>query len=140
MSGISSFILAFCIVCTVIGGLSIIAPSGSFAKPLKFVSCLVFLCVVLGGIFGMGEIDFEIQKNENEVSENASAGTLAKQVFEEALRQSDIEFEKIEVFTDKSEAGGIFITEVVVYSHAPQEKIRGIISGEGAYDVRVVNE
>ncbi len=88
----------------------------------------------------MDKIDFEIEKGENTVTESNTAEILAKQTFEEALRLSDIDFEKIEVFTDKSESGDIFITEVVVYSHAPKETIREIISSDGAYDVRVVDE
>lgn len=140
MSGISSFILAFCTVCVGVGGLSLIIPSGSFQKPVKYISCLVFLCVILGAVLGIGKIDFEIEKGENTVTESNTAEILAKQTFEEALRLSDIDFEKIEVFTDKSESGGIFITDVYVYSHASFEEINEILSSDGAYEVRVINE
>ena len=140
MEGISAFIVAFCTVCTVIGGLSLLVPSGTFARPLKYVSCLVFLCVLLGSVFGVGKIDFEIERHERENTQSSTAQLLAEQTFAEALRLSNIQFEKIEVFTDKSKSGSIFITEVVVYSAAPYGEIADVLSSDGAYEVRVVNE
>ncbi len=141
MNGFYSFILAFCTVCTVLGGISVIIPSGNFARPLKYVFSLCFICVILGSVLSLDkiDIDFNSTKQDISVSENG-AEVLARQTFEEALRRADIEFEKIRVFTDKSESGGIFITEVVVYSHESATKINEIIRSDGAYEVRVVNE
>lgn len=141
MNGFYSFILAFCTVCVVLGGLSVIIPSGSFAKPLQYIFCLVFICVIIGSVFSIDKVNFNIVSGSEEttVSENG-AEMLARQTFEEALRRAGIKFEKIKVFTDKSESGGIFITEVVVYSHESFSKINEIISSDGAYEVRVINE
>ena len=141
MSGFYSFVLAFCTVCVVLGGLGVIIPSGSFANPLKYIFCLCFICVILGSVISMDKVDFNITGDTEEIttSENG-AEVLARQTFEEALRRANIEFEKIRVFTDKSEEGGIFITEVVVYSHESVEKINDIISSDGVYEVRVINE
>ena len=141
MSGFYSFVLAFCTMCAVLGGLGVIIPSGSFANPLKYIFCLCFICVILGSVISIDKVDFNILKEREEitVSENG-AEILARQTFEEALRRANIEFEKIRVFTDKSESDGIFITEVVVYSHESFSKINEIISSDGAYEVRVINE
>ena len=141
MNGFYSFILAFCTVCVVLGGISVIVPSGSFARPLKYIFCLVFICVILGSVISMDKIDFNTEGEHEEITlrENG-AEILARQTFEEALRRANIEFQEIRVFTDKSESGGIFITEVVVYSHESTVKINEVISSDGAYEVRVINE
>ncbi|MBQ8202669.1 MAG: hypothetical protein IJZ75_00110 [Clostridia bacterium] len=140
MEGISSFVLAFCVGCVVIGAIGLIVPSGSLQKPLKYISCLAFLCIVLGGVLSIRGIDFDMESGEQPTLEHSSAETLARQTFAEALRLKNIEFDKIEVFTDKSDEGGIFITEVVVYTKASYESVKEIISSDGAYNVRVINE
>ena len=141
MNGFYSFVLAFCTVCAVLGGLGVIVPSGNFANPIKYIFCLCFVCVILGSVISIGKVDFSIMGESEELTvSEIGAEVLARQTFEEALRNADIEFEKIKVFTDKSESGGIFITEVEVYSHESFAKINEIISSDGAYEVRVINE
>lgn len=141
MSGFYSFVLSFCTMCAVLGGLGVIIPSGNFANPLKYIFCLCFICVILGSVISIDKVDFNILEEREEITVSESgAEILARQTFEEALRRANIEFEKIRVFTDKSESDGIFITEVVVYSHESFSKINEIISSDGAYEVRVINE
>ena len=141
MNGFYSFVLSFCTVCVVLGAMAVIIPSGSFEKPIKYIFCCVFVCVIIGSVISVGKVDFDIGETDTEITvSEEGAEVLLRQTFEEALRRCNVDFEKIRVFTDKSESGGIFITEVVVYSHESYEKINEIISSDGAYKVRVINE
>lgn len=141
MSGFSSFILAFCTMCVVMGGIYILCPTGSMSRSVKFALSLSFVCCLISGIINLDipEIgDFSLQSNTYKNEEMSAAAT--RLIFEDALTRGGINFSKIEVCTDKLADGSISITEVVVYSPDPPQKIEELIGDSDVYKVRVVNE
>ena len=141
MSGFSSFILAFCTMCVVMGGLYMLCPSGNMSRSVKFALSLSFVCCMLSGIIGLDlpEIEDSSLQTQSETSEEMSAAA-ARMIFEDALTRGGINFSKITVCTDKLSDGSISISEVVVYSPDSAQKIEELIGNSDVYKVRVIDE
>lgn len=141
MSGLSSFILAFCTMCVVMGGIYMLCPTGSVSRSVKFALSLSFVCCLLSGIINLDfpeTGDFSLQ-TDIRTNDEMSVSAL-RLIFEDTLTRGGINFSKIDVCTDKLDNGSISITEVVVYSSDPPQKIEELIAGSDVYKVRVVNE
>ena len=137
----SSFITGFCVSCVLIGALYMLCPSGSMANSVKYVFCLCFVCCVLGVAIAMPKINFsyfEMRENKEILTEENTV-FYAKEVFSEALFKQNINFRKIDVFTNKNKDGGIIIDRVVVYSNDDETEIKQTIDSEH-YEVVVINE
>ena len=141
MSAFASFLSAFCVSCVVLGGLYLLVPEGKLQKAVRYTFSLCFLCILITSIGTIGRLDFKIeQKDEGEFISVGAAAESARIVFERALDSSDINFRKITVLTDKTDNGSIIISKVTVYSSEEANKILNVISGDGSFEVEVVNE
>lgn len=141
MSALTSFLSAFCIGCVVLGGLYLLVPEGKLQKTVRYTFSLCFLCILITSIGTIGSLDFKIeQKDEGEFISVGAAAESARIVFEKALTNSEISFRKITVLTDKTNNGSIFISKVTVFSSENEDKILTVISGDGSFEVEVVNE
>lgn len=141
MSGVSSFILAFCTMCVVMGGVYMLSPTGNMSRSVKFALSLSFVCCLLTGVINLDfpEIEgFSFQAQINKSEEMSAAA--AERIFEDALTRGGIIFSEIDVCTDKLSDGSISIIEVVVYSPESPQKIEELIGNSDVYKVRVVNE
>ncbi len=141
MSGFSSFVLAFCTVCVIMGGLYILCPNGNMSRSVKFAMSLAFICAILScitdaEIFVLPDMPPQTQVS---ISDDMSVSAV-RLVFETALKNGGINFSKITVCTDKTADGSISISEIVVYSSEPAEKIIALIGNPDVYEVRVVDE
>ncbi len=141
MKAITSFLTAFCIGCVTLGGLYMLCPEGKFQKAVKYTFSLCFLCLLISSVGSIGNLNFEINfKSDNEFISVGAAAESARIVFERALINSEINFRKITVLTDKDTQGSIFISKVTVVSNENKEKILSVISGDGSFEVEVINE
>jgi hypothetical protein len=141
MRAIASFLTAFCISCITLGGLYLLVPNGKFQKAIKYTFSLCFLCCLISSFGAIGSFNFEIEpKPENEFVSVGAAAESARIVFERALKNSQINFRKITVLTDKAADGSISISKVTVVSNESKEKIASIISADGSFEVEVINE
>ena len=78
-------------------------------------------------------------RENKEILTEENTAFYAKEVFSEALLKQNINFRKIDVFTNKNKDGGIIIDRVVVYSNDDETKIKQTIDSEH-YEVVVINE
>lgn len=140
MSGVSSFIASFCIISLTIGALYMLCPKGTMEKGLRHIFVLIILCATLTLIKGIGNVDFNPLKEGYEYDQQQISVLGARLTFEEALRNSHINFTKITVCTDKATDGSIIINEVIVYSTEDSEKIKATIGNQEEYEVTVINE
>lgn len=142
MSGISSFIMAFCVCLVLLGFLYILCPSGSMSKPVKHVFCLCFICCMLSCGAGLKSIDFsEFSFDDSKqqiITEEMSAET-ARQVFASALTKSGIDFKKITVHTNKLDDGSISISKVAVFTSASPDAVKAVLDSVD-FEVEVINE
>ena len=83
---------------------------------------------------------FENQ-NSSELITEQNADFYSEQVFSEALRQENVNFEKlfINVYTNKQSDGSIVINRVEIYSDQDAAIIKRVI-GSKDYEVVVINE
>lgn len=142
MNAFSSFLMSFSSSCVLLGFLYILCPTGSMSKPLKYIFCLCFICCVISNIaattrFNFPKIDIK-SGSSYQVTETTAAAT-AQMIFEQALRQENINYRKITVYTDKLPSGSIIINKVIVYTTHTAEEINRVLSPEG-YSVEVINE
>jgi hypothetical protein len=120
----TQFVISFCAGCILIGSLYIICPEGNISKTVKAVFSLVFLVIIISAAnIPLKSIDFNFTpKNEAANFENMQI-SAAEYVFSYTLSQQEINFSKLQVYTDILEDGSIVITKVVIASNEPREKI-----------------
>lgn len=120
-----------------------ICPEGNLSKSVKYVLSLAFLVSVLAAAgIGAKNIDFDFEFGEQTcISSEELENLNIKLIFEETLRQKDIPFKEITVFTDKPESHRISINKVIIRSDCEKEKILGALSGIAeSLEVEVVDE
>ncbi len=141
MSGFSSFVISFCTGCVLLGFLFVLCPTGNMHLSVKYVFCLCFVCCVVGGIVNIKAPDFSDfeRGNTEEVLTEENAAVTSQMVFEEALRQQNINFRKITVKTNKLTNGSIIIDRVTIFTNEDASKILQIIDSDN-YEVIIVNE
>lgn len=141
MNGLSSFIISFCGSCVLLGFLYMLCPSGSMSAPVKYVFCLCFVCCVIASVLNIPKPDFSYfdKANNAEILTEQNTAVTAEMVFGEALRQSNVNFRKISVETNKMSDGSIIISKVTVYTTESAQKVEEII-GSDSYEVCVINE
>ncbi len=143
MSFISSILISFCAACVFIGALYIICPEGTMSKPIKYVLSLVFLISVIAsaGVVAKTQ-DFSMPEiPEYEIDSERLDTANAELVFSYALKAAGIDFSKISVLTDKSEADSIIISKVLIYSGSSYEEIcKALGSAAEKIEVVVINE
>ncbi len=140
----TQFFISFSTGCILLGTLYIICPEGNLSKPIKHIFSLVFLVIIISAAnIPFQKIDFSLptindSNNQNYVDMQTYA---AEYVYSAALKNQNINFSKISIFTDKSADGSIVITKVVITSNDTKEKILKAISGIGENrEVEIINE
>lgn len=141
MQILNSFITGFCVSCVLLGVLYMLCPSGSMANSVKYVFGLCFVCCIVTAVSRFPKPDFSFfqKSQQSEIVSQQNAEVSARAVFAEALIQQNINFEKINVYTNKLDYGGIVINRVEVYSNEEAEKITQAIDSDN-YEVVVINE
>ena len=106
-----------------------------------FRHCLCFVCCVIASVLNIPKPDFSYfdKANNAEILTEQNTAVTAEMVFGEALRQSNINFRKISVETNKMSDGSIIISKVTVYTTESAQKV-GEIIGSDSYEVCVINE
>lgn len=143
MSGLSSFLTAICAAAVFIGALHLICPDGSLGKPVKYILSLAFLITIISAAGLLkGGIDANINfETSAEASDEALKTASAKYVYEQALRNSEINFTEITVCTDKTEDGSIIISKVIIYSDCEKTRILDALGAAAQnIEVEIVNE
>ena len=141
MNFFSQLIVAFCASSVFIGILFLLCPDGVMSKSVKYILSLSFLVsvIVAAGITVKTE-SFEFTQFDlpQEALQNTQTKT-AKQVY--SLSQAGINFDEIELSTNKLEDGSIIINKIIIYSDADREKIIETL-GEAAqnFEVEIINE
>lgn len=137
MKALTSFIISFCSVCAAVGGIHMIIPSGKISKSVKYIITLTVITAFLGIFTVNFGINFGFDTKEKVDTVNSAEATV-KAVFEKALKDNKINYEKIIIFTDKNKEGGITITKVEIYSSDQRQKILSVIGNSEAYDVEII--
>ncbi|MBO4468320.1 MAG: hypothetical protein J5766_03365, partial [Clostridia bacterium] len=111
---------------------------GKMTKTVKYVMILV-LVSAMTGIFAVNfNLEFKTDNTASVVSDGQRDEKMITAVFENALKMNNVNFEKIIIFTDKTEEGSITITKIRVYSDEKIEKIVSAIGNGKAYEIEVV--
>lgn len=141
MNAFSSFVASFCASSIIIGLMYLVCPEKQ-KNIVKFLFGIVFILSVISSFASIKDItlpDFDsadYSRNETDIAE-----TSARLVYEGALKNSGINFRKIEVCTDKNEDGSIFITKVIIYSDANKTDILTALGTVAkTYEVEIKND
>lgn len=139
MNYFRSFVAAFCTACVFAGAVGLLAPRGNMEKSVRYALAVFMLFCILSAAFALGGADFSLDTAEVRADDTAFSELTARQTLAAALESAGVHFSKITVCTDKTEEGGISISEAVVYTSETAERVTEIIGSE-EYIVRVVNE
>lgn len=140
MNTLKVFISAFCVGSIALGVLYILVPKGNLSKSVRYTFCLCLLCTVLSAAANILGGDFpQLTENARDFSNDSLSVAAARLTFEAALTRENIKFSEINVFTDKTDSGGISITKVLVYTHCSFSEVNAVI-GSNLYELVVINE
>lgn len=141
MNGFSSFVAAFCSSCIIIGLMYLICPEKQ-KNTIKFLFGVVFILSVISAFYNLKDFslpEFDsigYSQSQTEIAENS-----ARLVYEETLKNSGINFSKIEVCTDKTDDDSIIITKVIIYSDANKTDILAALGTVAdTYEVEIKND
>ncbi len=139
----SQLVVAFCASSVFIGVLYLLCPDGVMSKSVKYILGLCFLVTVIAAAgITVKTNDFRFNEFEfpNETAQNIEIET-AKQVYSYALLKAGINFEKIELSTNKVADGSIIINKIIIYTDANREEVIAAL-GEAAenFGVEIINE
>ncbi len=136
------FFISFCTGCILIGALCILCPDGNISKPVKYVFSLIFLIIIISAAnIPFKQIDFSAFSPATSINTEQMEINSAKYVFSHALTSAEINFSRIDIFTDKSDDDSIIITKVAIATDHPREQVikaLGILAENR--EVEVINE
>lgn len=138
----TQFIISFCAGCILIGSLYIICPEGNISKTIKAVFSLVFLVIVISAAnIPLKSIDFSFTPTTETTNYTDMQTTAAEYVFSYTLAKQNVDFSKLEVYTDISDDNSIVITKVVIVSNESEEKIlKALGELNDNREVEIINE
>lgn len=139
----TQFITSFCIGSVLIGSLYIICPKGNISNQIKYIFSLVFLIIIISAAnIPLKSIDFDtLSPTDLQIHTENLETSAAEYVFSYALKRQNIKFEKISIFTDKTDNQSIVITKVVVVTNETPQKVINALEGllENR-EVEIINE
>lgn len=139
----TQFITSFCVGSVLIGSLYIICPKGNISKQVKYIFSLIFLLIIISAAnVPLKSIDFyALSPNNIQIDTEALETTAAEYVFSYTLKKQNINFQKISIFTDKTDDGSIVITKVVIVTNEPPQKVTNALAGLlDNREVEIINE
>lgn len=139
----TQFITSFCVGSVLIGSLYIICPKGNISKQIKYIFSLIFLIIIISAAnVPLKSIDFDtLSPKDIQIDTEALETRAAEYVFSYTLKKQNINFQKISIFTDKTEDGSIVITKVVVVTNEPPQKVTNALAGLlDNREVEIINE
>ncbi len=139
----TQFFTSFCVGSILIGSLYIICPEGNISKHVKYVFSLIFLIIVISAAnIPLKSISADIfSEKENIIETEGLDKSSAEYVFAYTLKNQNINFSKISIFTDKTNDGSIVITKVVIVTNEPKEKVINALDGLlDNREVEIINE
>ena len=143
MNFLSSFATSLCASCVFIGALYMLCPQGAINRSVKYIFALCFILLVVSSAlpFSKGmDIDFKEFSQENIQTDKLDEYT-AWYTYAIALEKAGVDFEEIEVCTDKTKEGGIYISKVIIYSECEKSQIQKVLGMEhGNIEVEIINE
>lgn len=137
------FFTSFCVGCILIGALYVICPDGAISKSVKYVFSLIFIVIIISAAnIPLKNVSFsDIRGAEIQLNTQDMQISSAKYVFAQTLKNQNIGFKEILIFTDNLEDGSIVITKAVIVTREPRNKVINAL-GELAKnrEVEIVNE
>ena len=125
MEAVKSAVLQVCLVLIASGAVLLLAPSGEFGRPLRFLCSAVVLCVLLSALSAdyssltdeLELYDAELPTTLSEAADygyTAAAEATMRELILRTLDKISIEPEEIQIKADKTADGGIYFTDVTV--------------------------
>lgn len=142
MNYISTFLISFCAAAVFIGALYMLCPDGAMQKPIKYLLSLIFLLSVISvaGIT-VKNIDIELDFTPTQADSTDLEIANTRYVYAFILKNADIEFSEIEIFTNKADDGSIIINKVIIHSECERQKIVDALSeATKNIEVEVIND
>ena len=141
MEFVKSIILSFCAASVFIGILYTITPDGNISKSVKYLLSLAFIITV---IVAGKSVKVSVELPELQVTQSDAYNLLAQNArltYSEALKNSNINFSNITVFTNKDENGDIKIIRVEIKTEETEKAVKQAL-GEVSLlaEVIVINE
>lgn len=118
-----------------------LCPKGAVEKTVKYLFSLIYIICIISAAPGLKQLGASFRPSEGDIEiSREMREAAARLTIEAALSTAKIDFEKITLYTDKTEDGSIRINKVTVVSSASEEEIREALGGEDtAYKIEVIS-
>lgn len=143
MNVLSVFAISFCASSVFIGAIYMISPDGAINRSVKYIFACVFILMVVSSAIPLSNgIEFDFKEFESESIQTANIDEQTVwYTYAIALQKAGINFEEIEVCTDKNEKDGIYISKVIIYSECEKSLIEKALGVEYSnIEVEIINE
>lgn len=119
---ISSFSAAL-----IFSGIMLTLSPKSAARQVRFVASIIIIAVLSLAVSCTSEIEIPEISGRYSVSNEQIASVSARQTVEAVLRDNNVKYENLEVFTDKTDTNSIFISRIILTIFESDMDVAGIL-------------
>ena len=126
MTAFKDFISSFS-AALIFSGIMLTLSPKSAARQVRFVASIIIIAVLSLAVSCTSEIEIPEISGRYSVSNEQIASVSARQTVEAVLRDNNVKYENLEVFTDKTDINSIFISRIILTIFESDMDVAGIL-------------
>ena len=126
MTAFKDFISSFS-AALIFSGIMLTLSPKSAARQVRFVASIIIIAVLSLAVACTSEIEIPEISGRYSVSNEQIASVSARQTVEAVLRDNNVKYENLEVFTDKTDTNSIFISRIILTIFESDMDVAGIL-------------
>lgn len=126
MTAFKDFISSFS-AALIFSGIMLTLSPKSAARQVRFVASIIIIAVLSLAVSCTSEIEIPEISGRYSVSNEQIASVSARQTVEAVLRDNNVKYENLEVFTDKTDTNSIFISRIILTIFESDMDVAGIL-------------
>ncbi len=126
MTAFKDFISSFS-AALIFSGIMLTLTPKSAARQVRFVASVIILAVLSLSVSCTAKIEIPDIRGGYSISNEQIASVSARQTVEAVLRDNNVKYENLEVFTDKTDTNSIFISRIILTIFESDMDVAGIL-------------
>lgn len=126
MTAFKDFISSFS-AALIFSGIMLTLSPKSAVRQVRFVASIIIIAVLSLAVSCTSEIEIPEISGRYSVSNEQIASVSARQTVEAVLRDNNVKYENLEVFTDKTDTNSIFISRIILTIFESDMDVAGIL-------------
>lgn len=126
MNGFLQAIASLCVALTFAGGMLLITPAKG-TRSMRYILSLIIILVLCTSVSCKGDVDITIPQMSSGDYDNTLADTTATQLVEAFLKDNQINYSNLRVYTNKSDDYGIVISRIELSTNERDVDVSGML-------------